>query len=268
MRSSVHSIMGALLQRAWDGFAVWRTHRCWLVPAARGQLARSRPAVHRTILVVDVERFGDRHRTNPHQLAVRDGMYRALRQAFHNAGVRWADCRHEDRGDGVLILAAAETPKASFVESLPGELAEALREHNSTHPVQEQIRLRMALHAGEINYDDHGVAGAAINLAFRLLEADPLKAALADSPGVLALIVSSWFFDEVVRHSPASNPATYRPTQVVVKETTTVGWICLPDHPYPSAEAPARSADLVTPVPRQRPAYTPHFVGRAEELHP
>jgi tetratricopeptide (TPR) repeat protein len=34
--------------------------------------------VHRTILVVDVQGFGDRRRTNPHQLAVRDGLYQAL----------------------------------------------------------------------------------------------------------------------------------------------------------------------------------------------
>ena len=59
----------------------------------------------------------------------------------------------------------------------------------------------MALHAGEVNYDEHGVTAASINLAFRLLEARELKAALAGSPGVLAVIASSWFFEEVVRHT-------------------------------------------------------------------
>jgi hypothetical protein len=54
-----------------------------------------------------------------------------------------------------------------------------------------------------------------------------LREALAGSPGVLAVIVSSWFFDEVVRHSAAA--AGYRPVQVAVKETMTVSWICLPD---------------------------------------
>jgi hypothetical protein len=39
------------------------------------------PAVHRTILVVDVERFADERRTNQHQVAVRDGQYRILRQS-------------------------------------------------------------------------------------------------------------------------------------------------------------------------------------------
>jgi hypothetical protein len=71
------------------------------------------------------------------------------------------------------------------------------------------------------------VTAAAVNLAFRLVDASALKEALAGSPGVLAVIASSWFFDEVVRHSGAA--AGYRPVQVAVKETRTISWICLPD---------------------------------------
>ena len=158
-------------------------------------------AVHRTIVAVDVEGFGDRRRINPQQVAVRDGLYRVLRQAFHAATIPWTDCHHEDRGDGVLILARPEVAKSMFVESLPALLVEGLREHNSTHPTSEQIRLRLALHAGELHYDDHGVAGASVNLTYRLLDAGTLKSALAGSPGVLALITSDWFFEEVVRHT-------------------------------------------------------------------
>jgi hypothetical protein len=84
----------------------------------------------------------------------------------------------------------------------------------------------MALHAGEVCYDEHGVTAASINLAFRLLEADLLRAALAESPGVLAVIASSWFYDEVVRHSTVV--ALFRRVEVTVKETTAAGWICVP----------------------------------------
>jgi ribosomal protein L2 len=59
----------------------------------------------------------------------------------------------------------------------------------------------MTLHAGEVYYDEHGVTGASINLAFRLLDARDLKGALARSAGVLAIIASSWFYEEVVRHT-------------------------------------------------------------------
>jgi tetratricopeptide (TPR) repeat protein len=154
------------------------------------------------------------------------------------------------------------------VAALPDELVKALAEHNGTHREQERIRLRMALHAGEVSYDDHGVTAAAVNVTFRLLDAGPLKAALAGSPGVLALVVSSWFFDEVVRHSVAGDPATYRPVWLTVKETTTVGWIALPDHPYPPRDTPqgAPLAMSGISVPRQLPAQTAQFVGRAAEL--
>jgi hypothetical protein len=89
-----------------------------------------RPAVHRTVLVVDVEGFGDRRRTNPRQVAVRDGLYRALRRALQAADIEWEDCHCEDRGDGVFVLAPADVPKARFVECLPGALVAALQAHN------------------------------------------------------------------------------------------------------------------------------------------
>lgn len=194
-------------------------------------MTRPRVAVHRTILVVDVEGFGDHRRTNVDQIAVRAGLYRALQRAFLEAGISWDDCEHEDRGDGVLILAPAEMAKGPFIEDLPDALSEALRAHNQARRVEERIRLRMALHAGEINYDDHGVTAVAINLAFRLLDAGPLKSDLASSSGVLAIITSAWFFEEVVRHSVACDSIAYREVTVTVKETTATGWIYLPDEP-------------------------------------
>ena len=139
---------------------------------------RSLP-VHRTIIAVDVEGFGDRRRTNRNQVAVRDGLYQAVREGFSQAGISWNRQYHEDRGDGMLILVESEVPKSLFVELLPLRLASTLRGHNDAHPVQEQIRLRMALHAGEVNYDEHGATAAAINLTFRLLESRALKRLLA-----------------------------------------------------------------------------------------
>src|SRR5580700_2986541 len=69
------------------------------------------PALHRAIIGVDVEGFGDERRTNPDQLAVREALYRCLREAFANAGIPWEDCYHEDRGDGALFLIPAYIPK-------------------------------------------------------------------------------------------------------------------------------------------------------------
>src|SRR6266568_8225098 len=236
-------------------------------------MENQRLAVHRTIVAVDVEGFGDQRRTNRDQVVVRDGLYRAIREAFGLAGIPWDNCGHEDRGDGVFVLVPAEVPKGLLAESLPSALATALRTHNGAHPGTERIRLRMALHAGEVQYDEHGVTAAAVNLAFRLLDASALKAALASSPGVLAVIASSWFFEEVVRHSTADATA-YRPVEVAVKETTTKGWICLPDHLDPAGRAMLEHLPAVAAVPGGQPAValrtlprdTAAFTGRTSEL--
>ena len=186
-------------------------------------------AVHRAIMVVDVERFGDPARTNLNQLAVRDGLYKALTRAFEESGIEWGSCVSEDRGDGALILVPPQVPKAYLVTSFPGLLAAAVSRHNAACAGPEQMRLRVALHAGEVYRDAHGVAGAAVNHAIRLAEAPALRSALAASPGVLAVIVSDWLFSEVVRHDPAAEPASYRQVKVTVKETAAVGWVRIPD---------------------------------------
>ncbi len=218
------------------------------------------PAVHRSILVLDVANFGDHERIMPEQVVVRDGVYRALQEAFSTAGIAWTKCDHEDRGDGLLVLVPPAVPKTYLVDGLPRALAIELAKHNSVHPTRERIQLRMAVHAGEVSYDDHGVTGPSVNLAFRLIDATEFKAALAESSGALAVVVSPWFFDEVVRHSPASRPASYRSISVRVKETDTTAWITVPGHHLPG--------DKLTP-PDQVPSALPSMetlVGREAEM--
>src|SRR6266702_5055152 len=164
------------------------------------------PAAHRAIVCVDVEGFGDLRRTNADQVVVRDGLYGALRGAFARSGVYWQDCYREDRGDGVLVLVPPQVPKTVLVTRVPRELAAALGEHNRARGREARIRLRMAVHAGEVVYDGHGVAAAAVNHAFRLLEARAVKDALGGSTGVLAVIVS---------RCPVSFPALFPASRAV-----------------------------------------------------
>jgi hypothetical protein len=249
------------------------------------------PALHKAIVCVDVEGFSDRRRINPDQLVVRAAFYAALRQAFTRSGIPWEgeDCYREDRGDGALILISPKVPKSLLTAALPPMLAAALHEHNRTTTPETRIRLRIALNAGEVHHDDHGVAATAINQSFRLLDAEPLKRALHDSAGTLALIASQWFYEDVIRHD-RTTAAAYRRVEVSVKEIRTAAWICLPDDPgwpgpdtawpLPGVTAPrqlphrnvagpcrADSADslaeraVFTVPPRNR-----HFTGRSQLL--
>src|ERR1035438_5456049 len=219
------------------------------------------PAIHRAILIVDMENFGDPARTNTDQLAVRDMMYRVLRQSFAMARIDWAECVTEDRGDGALVLVPPTVPKSWLVTRLPAHLAEMLVRYNAACPAQVRIRLRMALHAGEVHPDAHGSAGTSINRAFRLIEAPASRTALRHSSGVIALIVSDWFYDEVVRHHPAAEPSCFRQVHVAMKETEMTAWVRVLE----PGEAPARHGPEQEP-PAPPPAALSHLLQVGQSL--
>ncbi|GAB3875168.1 hypothetical protein GCM10029964_018640 [Kibdelosporangium lantanae] len=91
------------------------------------------PAEHRTVVVVDVVGFSAPTRTHVHHSVVRTALYTLLEQAFSSIGVRWDECYHEDRGDGVLVTVPSTVAKSAFV-ALPTTLLDRLTEHNSRHP--------------------------------------------------------------------------------------------------------------------------------------
>jgi hypothetical protein len=185
-------------------------------------------ATPRTILAVDVERFSDHSRTDPHRVRVHNSLYEVLNQALDESGIDFDSCYHEDRGDGVIILAPPDVPKVRFSASLPYRLAAVLRQHNKVHPIQEHIRLRMAVNAGEIYFDEHGAVSDALNKTYRLLDSAPLKDTLRQTSDVLVVIVSPWFYEQVIWHSENFRPDIYFPVLVDHKETEMVAWITVP----------------------------------------
>nr|BFE52484.1 hypothetical protein GCM10017745_59110 [Saccharothrix mutabilis subsp. capreolus] len=167
-------------------------------------------------------------------MRTRTVLYDVVREALAAAGVSWDGCYHEDRGDSVFVLVPPQYPKGPLVEVLPGALARAVGRHNERGPEAARVRLRVAVHAGEVAFDEHGATSTSLTTAFRLLDAGPLKVALAGSSGVVAMIVSESIFQEVVRQSAAIDAATFRPVEVAVKEVRERAWVSLPDRPYPA----------------------------------
>ncbi|AUI64195.1 hypothetical protein B1H26_42035 [Amycolatopsis sp. BJA-103] len=217
------------------------------------------------MLLVDIESYADPLRTGQDQLEIRRVLHRTLHSAFSAAGIPWDTCYREDRGDGLLVVAPPGVAKVAFVDRLPQALADALAKHNDQHPPARQVRLRVAVHAGGVQSDAYGITSAAVTLGFRLLEASQLKAALGDSPGSLGLIVSDWFFEEVVLLSTAVDSTAYRMITMAVKETEVRAWICLPGHAVPTHAVDAKQRqDMV--VPRQLPAPPHGFAGRNQSM--
>jgi hypothetical protein len=203
------------------------------VAKARAVPERGWPAVHRGIRAVDLAAFSSRETVD--QITIRQVLFTAMRESMDLAGLPWHDCSVEDTGDGLFVLIPPELPKIQLVR-VADELEKALTKHNAVTVPAQRMRLRMALHAGEVRVGPNGVLGTAVIHAARLLDAPPLKAALANSGRNLALIVSDWFYEEVVSHSSPENAAPYRRVEVRVKETSANAWI---------RELPALSLTLV-----------------------
>jgi hypothetical protein len=223
--------------------------------AHTGSAPAARRAQHCVIFAVDVAGFTDVKRDDEVQLAVRNAMYAVLIDAFNGAHLPWDECLHEDRGDGILVIIPAKMPSATVVDPLFDRVRAGLRRHNRMASDAAAIQLRAAVHIGEVYSDNYGLAGTAVNHLCRLLDAPVFKQALADSGADIGLIVSDYYFENVVRHAPGMiDPATFHRVAVEVKRTRTHGWIHLPGGaPVPTGGAPAPAAeprDLYGTAPR------------------
>lgn len=200
------------------------------------------------IFAVDIAGFGDRRRDDEVQLAVRAAMYRLLEESFAASGVPLSGCLHEDRGDGVIVIIPARIPTVTLIDPLLDRLREGLRLHNRLSSEAAKIRLRAALHTGEVHRDEHGLAGTALNHLCRLLDAPPLKQALGGSAADLAFIASDDVYETVIRHAPRLvDPAAYLAVAVEVKETRARAWIHLPGYARPPEPAQPRGAGGAEP---------------------
>jgi hypothetical protein len=227
-------------------------------------------AVHRTIVVADVAGFSSLDRTNDDRRLIREAMYKSLTDAFNRRN--WLQSYHEDRGDGVLIVVPPTVPKGRLITTLPERLEAALTRHNAAMAHQDvagaaarQIRLRVAIHAGEVTFDRHGIMGAAIDHTFQLADARPLKTASAASPDVCALIVSDWFYNEVINHYPDARPDRYRHIEYQVKQTPVSAWmrVTSPTLPNPAADGPVSSPYELAAVLAARGRPSPRLAGLA-----
>jgi class 3 adenylate cyclase len=217
-----------------------RQRSSWLHPAAsalrglpwmtgrreRGPVPKPADPEYRSIVVIDMAgsgRWDDRA-----QLRARAALDEMVRGAFRAAGIAWHTLVVEYRGDGMIILVPAAVSKVDIFDPVVTSLSAALGKHNSiTAP---QIRLRVAVHAGEVLRGRFGWVGADLNLTCRLVDSQPLYRELTRCPQAhLVLVVSEMIHQAVVRHGHRSiDPSGYTPVHVAVKEVKTRAWMHTP----------------------------------------
>ncbi|SRR6266511_321562 len=217
--------------------------------------------VHRIVLAFDIEGFGGPQRSNPVRSMMRMGLYGLIQEALLHAIGDLRNCSLSDLGDGVLVLIKADVAKTKLVEPFMGDMTTGLKRYNEQAGPNAQIRLRVVLHAGEIIEDPQGFTGEDLNLAFRLLDSDVLRAVLSRSRANLGLIVSDHFYDTIIKHGfEGIDPSQYEQVDVQVKETVTKAWVFLPSprsQGEPVAEPPrepseASSARYARPAPSKQ----------------
>ncbi len=187
---------------------------------------------YRALLAVDIERSSGRGNVAFHQ--IRDVLSRSLRESFEQSGIDWEACLRDDLGDGFRVAAPTGTPKAKLIHPLVPEIAVRLRAHNRMAGPKTQVRVRIALHAGDVCLGPAGeVTGQSLEVLARMLDAAPARTALAAAPDTVtaSLLVSQHFYDETVRHGyPGIDPDSFRKVRLTEKEYTADAWLHLPEH--------------------------------------
>ncbi len=201
--------------------------------------AGRRPA-YRTLLATDIAHSAGRGDVAATE--IRRVLRTALRESFTQSGITWDDCLVTDLGDGFSIAAPSDTSKIALLYPLLTELANRLRTHNRTAGDLTQIKVRAALHAGDITVDDTGVpTGRPLEVLARLLDAAPLRAALENTPEPtpVAAYLSHHFYEETVPHGhPGINTEDFHKYPFTTKEYSADAWLYLPGRPT-SMHAPA-----------------------------
>jgi hypothetical protein len=190
--------------------------------------------VHRSILAVDIEE--STQRTNPVKGELRGEVYRLTAGALGLAGIDdqyWDP--FIDRGDGILVLLrpADDFPKPLLLSRLMPALASLLAARNDGISPAEKpriMRLRAVVHAGEVHYDGRGPFGEDLDVAFRLLDAPRFKTHFKQATGPLALVVSDFIYQSVIRHGyDGIDGEEFVPlVNVTVGSKRRKGWVHLP----------------------------------------
>jgi CRP-like cAMP-binding protein/tetratricopeptide (TPR) repeat protein len=181
-----------------------------------------------SVLYTDVAGFGDPRRTDADRDAVRTALYEILRASLEASGVPWAECYHEDRGDGVLVVVPHTISTHRVVDPLIPELAYRLRQYNRRVSDVVLIQLRAVLHVGPVGKDAEGLTGQTLIGTARILDAPMLKERLAADQADLIFGVSDYVYDHVVRHCAGQVDFTaFEHVEGQVKESRVSAWIHL-----------------------------------------
>jgi class 3 adenylate cyclase len=206
---------------------------------------------YRAIVALDIERSTSRPDSVKAEL--RTKTYELFDAALYSAGIhkRHRD-RYIDRGDGLLALIhpVDQAPKVLLLNRAIPALSSLLADYNASLPypsrLQRQLRIRVVAHAGDVRYDANGCFGEALDVAFRLLDASPVKRALRKTADPLILVISGDIYSSIVRHGyDGIDQHTFHSlVRVQIAGKRHPGWIHIPGTTDTSGDLDGRLSTL------------------------
>lgn len=198
----------------------------------------SQPRRH-TLLAIDMERYSAR--SNVDQYQAQRVFRETLDEAARLIGLDRSAWRTQPSGDGELAILPDGVSEPGIVAGLAPTVDRLLRAKNASLVPTARVRMRIAIHNGLVHLDGaNGYPGEAVVTVCRLVDAQPLRQALAAFPGAgAALIVSDAIYQDVVRHRYAHlRPERFRSVEVRLpaKQFDAVAWIAVPDEDVATVE--------------------------------
>jgi hypothetical protein len=195
--------------------------------AEERKMINYQPTYH-TIVEIDVAgsgRFDDRA-----QLRMRAVLRAVIAEALALQSLSDAAVSRTDLGDGLrLIFPPMVSPRGLLDPFIP-DLAASLRRQHETGAGADQLRLRVAVHAGLLHRDSDGWTGAPLIHCARLIDAEPVRRVLnAGTAASLVLVVSQAIYDSIVRHGYGLDRSSYRPVKIRRKESNMTAWVYVPE---------------------------------------
>jgi hypothetical protein len=177
-------------------------------------------------LTIDVVGFGSRSTTGRESLEQR--LLALLCQILADAGTDLDQVDHRWHGDGASVYLPSDADPPQILTDLAAATTRRLAEDNQRH--DDRIRLRMAVTLGLLGHGTTGYTGPLLVDLARMIDAPPLRQAIADEPDRdLAVLASDYVYSIVVQPGHSKLPvAAFRRVEVAVKEFAAPAWLWVP----------------------------------------
>ncbi len=191
---------------------------------------------------VDIEGYGRCDRTDPVRVGLRRRLSSWCTGLLAEAGADREQYHQHSTGDGFLFSIDPHVPRTALLTGMVDGLRRQLVSFNRGKTTAKRLRVRLAVHGGEVLRDPHPLEGSATVLTCRLLDAEVLRACLLVTRQPLAAVASPVIYDGIIRQGyPGIVPASWYPVVARIKGGLEAAWLCVPRDPT----APRRAEALV-----------------------